>query len=161
MVDAITSKDVEDELRRQLAIFFRKRIDGRMKKILGNGKLFGEFWGGKDRRVVMRDIVFQKIPDGGMRMREIDVAAPDPVVSVFSTVGDQAGGLRIVDHHKFGVEGEALGVFFVVGPEDFKVARLWMIGSAVQRVVEGFGDLEEIFAAGHDFPADVDAKFFR
>ena len=94
-------------------------------------------------------------------MGEIDVASPDPVVGVFFAIGDQARRLRIVDDHEFGVERKAPGVFFVVGAEDFEVARLRMIGSAVQGVVESLGDFEEIFAAGHDFPANVDAELFR
>src|SRR5260221_5876532 len=108
----------------------------------------------------MWNIVFQEIPDGGMRVRKIDVAAPDPVIAVFPAVRDQAGGLRVVNDHEFGVERKALGIFFVVGAEDIEVARLCMVGSAMQCVVEGLGNFEKILTSGHDFPANVDAEFF-
>jgi len=65
-----------------------------------------------------------------------------------------------VNDHKFGVERKALGIFFVVGAEDIEVARLCMVGSAMQCVVEGLGNFEKILTPGHDFPANVDAEFF-
>ena len=34
-----------------------------------------------------------------------------------------------------------------------------MIGLAVKSVVKGLGDFEEVVAAGHDFPADVEPQF--
>src|SRR5579863_4585855 len=109
----------------------------------------------------MRDIVFEKIPDSGMRMGEIYVASPDPVVGIFFAIGDQAGRLRVVDDHVFGVERKAPGIFFVIGAEDFKMARLRMIGSAMQSIVESLGNFEEIFSASHNFPTNVDSKLLR
>ena len=43
MVDAVPGEDIEYEFRREVAIFFRERVDGRVEKILRNGELLGEF----------------------------------------------------------------------------------------------------------------------
>ncbi len=34
-----------------------------------------------------------------------------------------------------------------------------MIGRAVQRIVEGFGDFKKVFAPGHDVPFEVEVQF--
>ncbi len=95
----------------------------------------------------------EKIPNRGVGVRKINVAAPDPVIFAFRAILDEAKRLGIVDDHKFGIEGKAMEIALLVFAENFEVARLRMIGRAMEGVVEGLGDREEVFATSDNIPA--------
>ena len=89
-INLIASEHLGDELGRKFAIFFRKRINRGIEKILGNGKLARKFGGGKDGGGATRDIGMEKIPDDGVGMGKVDVAAPDPMIFALSAIVDEA-----------------------------------------------------------------------
>ena len=74
---------------------------------------------------------------------------------------DERRGLRVVNDYKLGVQREVRAISFVVSEENFEILRTGMIGRAMQRIVEGFGHVEEVLAPAHHVPFDVETQFFR
>ena len=116
----------------------------------------------KDRAVVALDERFEKIPD------RRDCGETDRCGSARSSAGpgrgraaDERRRLRVVNHRERRVEVDPLPVALVVGEEDVEGLGRQPVRPAVQRVVEGLGDLEEVGAALHDLPPDVHAQLTR
>jgi len=96
-----------------------------------------------------------------MRIRQIDVAAPDPLAAVALLGADERGRLRIVDDEDVLYELHALAVLLVVHEEDVEDLLGGVIVAAMERVVEALGDLEEIVSAGDDFPLSLNFDFLH
>ena len=98
----------------------------------------------------------QEVEHLRIRRREVDVAAPDPVVGVVARVLDHPGRLRVVDDHEVVLALERLGVHRVVAPEDL----LLLLGQpgrvALERVVNRLRDVEELVLAVDDLPLRVE-----
>ena len=160
-IDAVARKHLRDKLLLQFAILFRKRIDGRVKKVLRNRKLPRKLRRRKHRTVIFRDKLLQKIPYRPVGMRQIDMTAPHPMIRSWLARLDERRRLRIVDDHEFAIQRELLAIPLVVGQENIKVFLARMIRRSMQRIVERFGYLKKIFAAAYYFPFDVQVQLFR
>src|SRR6267143_4053140 len=79
-IDPVAFEYFSDEVRLEFLIFLRERIDRRIEKILRNRKLAGKFRRRKHRSVIPGYKFLKEVPDRAVRMRKIDVAAPNPVV---------------------------------------------------------------------------------
>src|ERR1700758_5467764 len=92
-------------------------------------------------------------------MRKIDVATPDPAGGGIRFGGDEAGGLWIVNNDVVLVEIHALAILLRMLHED--VARLLRQSkfAAMQSVVKGLRDFEEIVPAGDHLPASLHLEF--
>ena len=132
----MASKHLGNEFCRKFAIFLRKRINRGVEKILENGKTAGEFGGGKNGGVVTRHISMEKIPNRGVGMGKVDVAAPDPMIFGLGAIIDKAKRLGVMDNDEFGIEREAMKVALLVFAEDFEVAEL-RIDKDAHRVTVG------------------------
>src|SRR2546425_6432227 len=148
-IDPVTSQNLRDELRFKLTVLFGKRVDCRIEKVLRDRELPREFRRREHRAVIPAYEGLEKVPDRTIRMREIDVAPPDPVICSWRAPIDQSARLRIVNHHEFGVEWERCAIVFVVSEENLEILCAGMVGRSVQRIVKAFGDVKEIFAAAH------------
>ena len=152
---------VANLLRLQFPVLLRQRVDGGVEQVLGNGKLARKIRRGKQRRIVPADELLKKGPDFRVRTGKINMASPDPMVSVRRTRLDQPGRLRVVNHHEILIHLFPLPVPLRVGGEDFKILRLGRIGQSVQGVVEPLGDLEEIIPAGDHVPFRLQAQLVQ
>ena len=103
-INVVAHEHVGNEFGSKAAIFFGEGVDGRMEKILGDGKLLGEFRRGKDRAVVFGDIAFEEIPDRGVRVGEIAVASPHPMIITLFAGFNEARRLRVMNDDKFGIK---------------------------------------------------------
>ena len=68
-------------------------------------------------------------------------------------------GLRVMNHDETGIERQASPVAPVVLQKNFEILRPRLISASMQRIVEGFGDLEKFRAAFHHLPARVQSEF--
>src|SRR5256885_7128047 len=96
-----------------------------------------------------------------MRIRQVDVAAPDPFAAIAFLGANEPSGLRIVDDEEVFDELHALSVLLVVHQEDVKDLLGRVIVASVQRVVESLGDFEEIVAAGNNLPLSLDFELLH
>ena len=160
-IDLIATEDLRYELRIEVAVFFRQWVDRRIEQILRNRKLPREFRRRKQGAVVSRDEFLEEVPDCAIGMRKIDVASPHPMIRPGRARLNESGGLRIMNHHKLGVQGEGRAIAFAVSEKNFEILRAGVIRRAVQGIVEGLGNLKKILAAHHHVPFDVDFQLFR
>jgi hypothetical protein len=65
---------------------------------------------------------------------------------------DEGDRLRVMNHNEIGTEGLVLKVLFAIGEKELKGPRRRVVGSAMQGIVKGFGDLEKIITPGDDAP---------
>src|SRR5438067_13838404 len=112
-------------------MFFRKRVDGGVEEILRYGELAGEFGRRKHRSVIVGDEFFEEVPDRAAGVRQINVAAPDPMIRTGLTRVNLRGGLRVVNDHEFGIKRERGAVLLVVGKENLKIPGLGLVRLAV------------------------------
>ena len=68
---------------------------------------------------------------------------------------DEGRRLRIVDHHKTAVQRNAFAIHPVQLAKDVEPVLSSQIRRAVQRIVERFGDIEEIAVALHHVPSGI------
>lgn len=68
-----------DFRRRHVAILLRQRVDGGVDHVLGNRKELRKLRRGEDGRVVPHDVFPEEIPDVGLGVRDVHMAAPDPL----------------------------------------------------------------------------------
>ncbi len=151
--DAILGKDPVDHLLRQFPVLVAQRIDGRGDQELPDGQSPGEGGRRKYGRIVLHDKLLQKSPDLLFRLRQIDVAAPDPfVVRPFL---HQDNRLGIVD------EDDIAGGIHLrkIAPARFHEYLEILLAdidlSAVQGVMEFLRDLEELFSPLDHIPANI------
>jgi hypothetical protein len=86
---------------------------------LRDGELAGEGGRRKDRGIVLLDEGAQKIPDCGVRIREVDVAAPYPASPVAFRPYER-GRLRIMDDEQVLHKLHALAVLLVIPEENIE-----------------------------------------
>src|SRR5580704_1936705 len=89
------------------------------------------------------------------------MAAPGPMIRVLLATLDQRSGLRIMNDHEFSVERKPRAVTVVAGEKNFKILRLRVIRSAMQRVVKRFRHAVKVVSTGHDVPAHIQLEFLR
>src|SRR5438046_2483276 len=108
--------------------------------------------------VIVGDEFFEEVPDRAVGVRQITVAAPDPMIRTGLTRVNQRGGLRVVNDHEFGIERERGAVLLVVGKKNLKIPGLGLVRLAVQSVMEGFRNVKEFFRALHHVPEKVEIE---
>src|SRR5882757_2348841 len=94
-------------------------------------------------------------------MRQINVAAPDPVPLMLGARFDQGQWLRIVDHGKVAIKMKAPAILFGSGKEQIEMLFPRLIRVAVERVVKGLGHFKEIPAAGEHIPTRMKSQFLH
>ena len=117
--------------------------------------------GREDGRVVPVHDRFEEVPDRTVGGREVDVAAPDPLaLATRALVEDlqERGGLWVMDHHDVEVVGELRRVRVHPLPVGLPHVVVQVRLGALQRVVDGLGDVEEpVRTLDHD-PRRLDAE---
>ena len=101
----------------------------------------------------------KKAPHRRIGPRQIDVAAPEPVAA-FGILArlDERRRLRIVNHDKTPVQQNAVAIHPVQLAKGLKPALASHVRPTVQRIVERFGDVEEIAIALHHVPPGIQPK---
>ena len=88
------------------------------------------------------------------------MAPPDPVARPRRPAIDRGHRLRIVNHDEFAAQVQTRQVPFAVGAKYLEGFRPPVERSAMQRIVEGFGYLEKILAAGEHLPLRAQIQLF-
>ena len=160
-VDAELLDDVRGVLGRQRHVLRRQGVDRRRPddRLVKTRPARHVLVHVKDGGVVGRDRRQQEVEHLAVGRREVDVASPHPLCVAAGEQRAKRGRLRVVhDHHVPLVRVRQLvGVQLVVLQED-----LFLLGSeallvALQRVVNRFGDVEELVAALDHAPLGLDA----
>ena len=110
-----------------------------------------------DGRVVLLDQRLQAGDRGRVRLREVDVAAPDPVPALVGGPAAQPDRLRVVDDDRVPLAFEALGVQRVDLVEQLPLLVAERVVGSLQRVVEELGRVVELFLAEDHLPVGVEA----
>ena len=110
----------------------------------------------------MRDGRLQVLPDGAVRVRSVDVAAPNPAAHLpRRREMRQVDRLRIVHENDVGLQVQPLGILPIDLVVQIEIALFERYRQALQSVVKGLGDAIEVGRTGDHFPAGVDSQFFH
>src|SRR5439155_430954 len=86
-----------------------------------------EFRRRKHGAVIFRNKLLEKIPDRSVRVRQVDVAAPHPMICSRPARLNQRRRLRVVDDHEFGIQRQLLAIHLVVGEKNIEVSLTGMV----------------------------------
>ena len=150
------AEDGRDLARPDLPVLLRERIDGRIDHVLRDAQPAAELGQREDRGVVLVDDLTEGGPHATLRVRRVEVAAPDP--APLAAMPDQRRGLHVVDDDQVGVEAQLLGV----DPIHLDVVGQGLVGQhplgAFQRRPQGGRGGVERGVAARDLPARVETE---
>ena len=159
-VDSELVDDVGRVLGRERHVLRRQRVDRRRPDVGRRqvGRLRHVLLHVEDRRVVAAEPRQQEVEHLAVRLREVDVAAPDPVRGAVGEVLDHPGRLRVVDEHVVVLVGELLRVQGLEAAVDLLLRRRQAGRVALERVVDRLRRGEELVRAGDDPPLGIEPR---
>ena len=159
-INLIAVENLLDQFRIERAVLFGKRVNGGVEKVLRDRELARKFGRREHGRVIAGNEFLQKVPDLAVRMRQINVAPPNPVIGTGRPSVNQRDRLWVMNDHEFGIERKVGAIPLVVGEKNLKILGLVEIRLAVQGIVERFRDVEKFFRAFHHVPTHGQLEFF-
>lgn len=137
-------------------VFGREGVDGRRDDAVVYGEVvFQVCFTGYDDGIVFQEKRLQIIPEIRLGVGQVDVAAPDPGLSLLVEL-DEGKGLGVVYDDRIVVDVCVERKILVGLGVEFSFDRGKIQGFALEGVVEFFGDGEEIRVAVEYSPARVD-----
>ena len=165
-VDAVLAGELLAERHRQLEVLHRERVDARRRV---HARAPSRATAGTNSGIVHTDASCSSTNGRknshtvGVGVGEVDVAAPDPLgvahpaAEALAQEAEHRCGLRIVDDDEVVVAVEQQRVVEHLLEVDALHRRGPLDVGALQAVVHGLGDREELVAAVHHLPVGVDA----
>ncbi len=145
----------------KLLVLVRQRINSRIEAILRDRQLRRKKGRREDRAVILLDEWPEKLPNLSVWTGHVNMATPYPFVTSVFIPEYQRNGLGIMNHDEIFIKSHRIVVHLIVGQVGLEHLLLKRLFFALQRIVEGLCDVEEIVSPLDHLPSRLDTQFIE